>query len=201
MQGFLHDSYTLQCDFSKSKWDRPICASAPLIPGPGGCRGLIVGPHFFFISFCFYSVLRSGKLPSDQRQEQQPPVPCWASVIRDPRPPSRPCASPLTRVREPFSVLLKGKEGKQQQSGKHALVPKEDPLSFSWAAASLMGIKEGQTNVSGHVFIWLCAVHLLFIIIVYVHLTAILKSVKWWLLCYSHESWNRYCLMWANSVI
>lgn len=158
VQGFLHDSYTLQCDFSKSKWDCPICASSPLIPGPGGCRGLIVGPHFFVISFCFYSVLGSGKLPSDQRQEQQPPVPCWAAVIRDPLPPSCPRASPLTRVRELFSVLLKGKEGKQQQRGKHALVPKEDPLG--WAAASLMGIKGGQTNVSGLVFMWLHVLHL-----------------------------------------
>ena len=65
-------------------------------PGPRRLRRANCGPILPSLSFCFYSVSGSGKLPNDQRQEQQPIGPCWASVIRAllclllPAPPYRP---------------------------------------------------------------------------------------------------------------
>lgn len=76
LQWFLHSLHVLQCRFSKSKWESPICASPPLILGPGGYVGLIVAPFSLPYLFVFTQCRGQGssQVTSGRSNSHRPPL-------------------------------------------------------------------------------------------------------------------------------
>lgn len=141
LQRFLCSLHMLQCRFNKSKWESPICASPPLIPGPGGYIGLIVAPFSFPYLFVFTQCRGQGssQVTSGRSNSHRPR---WASVIR-----ALLLLLPAWGTSRSPSEGQGGREEEQLLMGNHSPVPMDDQrpsvLLRGCAAASLMGMMGG----------------------------------------------------------